>query len=112
MVYTATVLDVIDLVGIIYEFLNLKDQLNFLSMTKYVYVNSKCFRYLKLNRHYSRLFYNKDVALLKIKPRTTSLPDGTTGHKNMRRKFRKKVHQKISSNYLNKNNGIMINHSF
>ena len=63
MEYTATVLDVIDIVGIIYGVLDIRDQYNFLSVSACVYNDSKCFRYLKLTSQSSQLFYHKDVTL-------------------------------------------------
>ena len=60
---TPSIVDVMDIVGIICTYLNNKDKLKFLSISNYIYTNSKCFRYLKLNHQSSQLFYNNDITL-------------------------------------------------
>ena len=52
--------DHIDIFSTIYQYLRTKDQLNLISLSKNIYLNSKGFRYLRLNTSGSQLFYEDE----------------------------------------------------
>ena len=57
---TTMMFDHIDIFSIIYPYLDTKDQLNLLCVSKNIYLNSKGFRYLRLDGSGSQLFHENE----------------------------------------------------
>lgn len=59
--YEPSIFHLVDLVGVIYSYLNYADGLNLLATTKYLYENTSNIRYLKLNRNGSKRYYESEM---------------------------------------------------